>query len=236
LSFMGYTPDNLWETTDNGVTWHTIDGSGIGALPDLPVSWVVMHPVLHDLLFVATDLGLFHSTNGGASWAPVAGGPVNVCIDQLIWKNDRELLCVTHGRGVYLARLPLAGTQVVGTGCATLTPPVLAATSPVIGTTMQFSMAAALPNAPVFLALSMGPPGSVSIGPCTLHVDLLTAFIDFAGTTSGTGAWSAPLALPPQPYLIGLELTAQALLLSASGGPMLGLGDLSTGLHVFLGV
>jgi len=236
LSFMGYTPDNLWETTDNGVTWHTIDGSGSGALPDLPVSWVLMHRVLHDLLFVATDLGLFHSTNGGASWAPVAGGPVNVCIDQLIWKNDRELLCVTHGRGVYLATLPLAGTQVVGTGCATGTPPVLAASSPVVGTTMQFSLAAALPNAPVFLALSMGPPSSVPIGPCTIHVDLLTVFLDFAGLTSGTGAWSAPLALPPQPYLIGLELTAQALLLSASGGPMLGLGDLSTGLRVFLGV
>ena len=236
LSFMGYTPDNLWETLDNGLTWHTIDGSGTSSLPDLPVSWVVMHPVLHDLLFAATDLGLFHSTNGGASWAPVAGGPVNVCIDQLVWKNDRELLCVTHGRGVYVARMPLAGTQVVGTGCATGTPPVLAATSPVVGTTMQFSLAAALANAPVFLALSMGPPSSVPIGSCTIHVDLLTAFIDYAGMTSGTGTWSAPLALPAQPYLIGLELTAQTLLLSASGGPMLNLGDLSTGLRVFLGV
>ncbi|MEO6593243.1 MAG: hypothetical protein ABIP94_00650, partial [Planctomycetota bacterium] len=68
VSFMGYTPDNLWETLDNGATWHTIDGIGTGTLPALPVSWVVMHPVLHDLLFVATDLGLFHSTNGGASW------------------------------------------------------------------------------------------------------------------------------------------------------------------------
>jgi hypothetical protein len=36
LSFMGYTPDNLWETLDNGLTWHTIDGSGTSSLPDLP--------------------------------------------------------------------------------------------------------------------------------------------------------------------------------------------------------
>ncbi|HEX6811679.1 MAG TPA: hypothetical protein VF384_08665 [Planctomycetota bacterium] len=236
LSMMGYTPDNLWETLDNGVTWHTIDGSGTGALPDLPISWVVMHPVLHNLLFVATDLGLFHSTNGGASWAPIAGGPENVCIDQLIWKNDRDLLCVTHGRGVYQARLPLAGTQPVGTGCATLTPPVLAATSPIVGTTMQFSLASAQPNAFVFRAISMGPPIQVPVGPCTVHIDLSIGVIDLAGTTSGTGAWSSPLFLPPFPELIGQQLSAQALLLVAGGGPMLGLGDLSTGLHVFLGL
>ncbi|MEO6595005.1 MAG: hypothetical protein ABIP94_09670 [Planctomycetota bacterium] len=236
VSFMGYTPDNVWETLDNGVSWHTIDGTGSGTLPDLPVSWIVMHPVLHDLLFVATDLGLFHSTDGGASWSPVAGGPENVCIEQLIWKNDRELLCVTHGRGVYLATLPLAGAAVVGTGCASATPPVLAATTPVIGTTMQFSLASARPNAPTFFAINFGGPLQIPVGGgCTVHIDLSVASVILAGATTGTGAWTHALALPPEPYLIGLELTAQALLLGTTG-PMLGVGDLSTGSHVFLGL
>ena len=235
VSLMGYTQDNLWETLDNGVTWHTIDGSGAGALPALPISCVVMHPVLHDLLFVATDLGLFHSTDGGASWAPIAGGPENVCIEQLVWKNGRDLLCVTHGRGVYLATLPLAATQPVGTGCAAGAMPLFAATSPVVGTTMQFSLAGARTNAPVFFAINFGPPLQATVGTCSLHVDLAVAAVTFEGATSASGAWSRPLAVPPLSVFVGQELTAQVLVVGASG-PLFGLGDLSTGLRVFLGL
>jgi hypothetical protein len=235
VSLMGYTPDNLWETLDNGVTWHTIDGAGTSALPEVPVSWVVMHPTMHDLLFVATDIGVFHSTDAGASWAPLAGGPENVCIDQLVWKNDRQLLCVSHGRGVWLATLPLAGTQTVGTGCASGTPPVLAATAPVIGGSTTFSMAAARPNSLVFFAINFGAPVNVPLGGCIVHVDLPNAYAYATSLTSGTGAWSHLLALPAIPSLVGVELTAQNLVIGA-GGPMFGIGDLSTGLHLFLGL
>jgi hypothetical protein len=190
---------------------------------------------MRDLLFVATDIGVFHSTDGGANWAPLAGGPENVCIDQLVWKNDRQLLCVSHGRGVWLATLPLAGTQVVGTGCATGTPPVLAATAPVLGVGTTFSMAAAQPNALVFFAVNFGAPVSVSLGGCIVHVDLPNAYAYVAGSTSGTGTWSHPLALPLIPSLVGAQLTAQNLLLGGSG-PMFGIGDLSTGLNLFLGL
>jgi photosystem II stability/assembly factor-like uncharacterized protein len=235
VSFMGYTPDNLWETLDNGATWHTGDGSGTGALPELPVSWVVMHPTLTNLLFVATDLGLFHSTDSGQSWTPVAGGPENVCIEQLVWKTPRELLCVTHGRGVYLATLPLATSATVGTGCATGVPPVLAASAPIVGATTQFSMAAAAASAPVVFAWNFGPPLQQPVGSCPVHIDLPIASLTLAGTTSAAGAWTLGFPLPPLSGLVGLELTTQTLVL-ASGGPLLGLGDLSTGLHLFLGL
>jgi hypothetical protein len=194
-----------------------------------------MHPVLHDLLFVATDLGLFHSTNGGASWAPIAGGPENVCIDQLVWKNDRQLLCVTHGRGVYLATLPLAGTSPVGSACASTGTPVFAATSPVVGTTMQFNLTGARTNAPVFFAINFGAPLQGTIGSCTLNVDLTAAAVTLEGATSVTGTWSRPLVIPPQSVFIGQQLTAQTLIVGANG-PLLGLGDLSAGLDVFLGL
>ncbi|MFY9342918.1 MAG: hypothetical protein WAT39_10540 [Planctomycetota bacterium] len=235
VSFMGYDPDNLWETLDNGATWHTVDGSGVNALPELPISWVAVHPNLTNLLFVATDLGLFHSTDGGAAWSVVAGGPENVCIEQLIWKNSRDLLCVTHGRGVYQATLPLAATQAVGAGCATGTPPVLTCNLPVVGSTAQFGMAATLPSAPVLFAWNFGPPLAIPVGSCTVHVDLPIAAVVLASSTTAGGTWTHGLPLPPLPALVGLELTTQALVL-AIGGPMLGLGDLSTGLRLFLGL
>ena len=235
VSLMGYTTGNLWETLDNGTTWHAIDGAGAGQLPALPISCVVMHPVLTELLFVATDLGLFHSTNGGVSWAPIAGGPENVCIEQLVWKTGRELLCVTHGRGVYLATLPLAATASVGTGCATGAVPTFTATSPVVGTTMQFQLAAARPSAPVLFAINFGAPLAGQVGSCPLHVDLAIAAVTLEALTSVAGAWSRPLVIPPMSVFVGQQMTAQALVLGA-GGPLLGLGDLSPGLQVFLGL
>jgi hypothetical protein len=235
VSLMGYTTDNVWETLDNGATWHSIDGTGTGQLPALPANWIVMHPVLRDLLLVATDLGLFHSTNGGSSWAPIAGGPANVCIDQLVWKNARDLLCVTHGQGVWQATLPLAATQLVGTGCATAAVPAFAATAPVVGATMQFSLVGARPNEFVLFAINFGPPLQIPVGACPLHVDLAIAAVTVEGTTSATGSWSRPLTVPPIPALVGQELTSQTLV-TGVGGPMLGLGDLSRGLRVFLGL
>lgn len=235
LSFMGYTADNLQETLDGGQTWQSVTGSGAGALPAVPVSWVVMHPTMTGLLFAATDLGLFHSDDGGANWVPIEGGPENVCIEQLSWKNDRELLVVTHGQGAWLAGLPMPATATIGTGCASGTPPVLTATPPALGTTTQFGLAAARPNAVVLFAVHFGAPVSVPFGGCIVHVDLPTAIGYLAGSTSAGGSWSHGVALPTLGSLVGAELTAQTMQLGSSG-PMLGVGDLSTGLSLTLGL
>jgi hypothetical protein len=165
----------------------------------------------------------------------VAGGPENVCIDQLVWKNSRDLLVVTHGRGVYQATVPLAATQPIGTGCATGTPPVLTCSPPIVGGTAQFGMTGTLASTPVLFAWHIGPPLTIPVGACPVHIDLPAAALVLAGTTTATGTWTFGLPLPPLPGLVGLELTTQALVFAANG-PMLGLGDLSTGLRVFLGL
>jgi hypothetical protein len=112
---------------------------------------------------------------------------------------------------------------------------VLAASAPIVGTTTQFSMAAAAPNAPVVFAWNFGPPPQILVGSCPVHIDLPIASLTLAGTTSSAGAWTHGFALPPLSGLVGLELTTQALVL-VGGGPLLGLGDLSTGVHLFLGL
>jgi hypothetical protein len=234
LALLGYTPDNLWRTTDGGATWQPISGSGAGAMPSLPCTWIVQHPRIRSWLFVGTDIGLYWSLDDGQSWQPVTGGPETVAVEQLVWKNDRDLLVVTHGQGVWLATLQAAAVQPVGAGCSNGAVPALSATLPVVGGTQTFSMTGAAANALVFFGFSFGLPVPVAFGSCTLQFDLPNSNPYAAGFTSGTGAWSTALAIPASVIFVGSQITAQTFVFDA-GGPMLGAGDLANGLLSTLG-
>jgi hypothetical protein len=100
VSFGGFASDTLWRTTNTGVTWQDISGSGGSGLPDAPVRSVVVHPFLPAWLYAATDVGVFASENGGETWQVPHDGPSNVAVFQLFWM-DATLVAVTHGRGMY---------------------------------------------------------------------------------------------------------------------------------------
>lgn len=122
---------------------------------------------------------------------------------------------------------------VAGGGCGAGSP-VLSATVPTLGQTQTYTVTSSIPNAPVFFAYSLGSPVATPFGPCTVVVDLAGATSWFVGATSGAGACSFGLYLPPAVGLVGVRLTTQALV-AASGGPMLGAGHLSNGLEIVLG-
>jgi len=44
VTFGGFSADNVWRTTDNGVTWADRTGSGLNGLPDVPVRSLVLPP------------------------------------------------------------------------------------------------------------------------------------------------------------------------------------------------
>lgn len=233
VTLMGYELDNVWRTTDNGVTWQQITGTAPFALPRAPVSWLLRHPRLAGWLFAGTDVGLFISMDDGATWTAVTDGPGPVAIDQLIWRDDRRFLAVTHGRGIFEGTVLAATTAPVGTGCG-VGPPVLTAAPPVLGQGQLHSMTAAPANAAVFFGYSFGPPVPTPIGACTILLDLPNSAPFLAGTTDGSGAWSYTLAIPLLPVLAGNEVTAQALAL-VSGGPLLGAAEVSNGVLLTLG-
>jgi photosystem II stability/assembly factor-like uncharacterized protein len=98
-SFGGFSSGNVWSTTDGGTTWTDISGG----LPQAPALSVAIDPHESSFLYLGTAVGVFASSDAGASWSPSNDGPANVEVDQLFWVND-TLYAATHGRGMFALR------------------------------------------------------------------------------------------------------------------------------------
>lgn len=112
-TFKGGKDNYVYKTTDAGATWTGIDGTGDAGLPDAPVASIVVDPLNSASIYVGTDLGVFVSLDGGASWAredaPYADVPVeNLTLDRNAGLSN--LFAVTQGRGVWRVSLPDSGT------------------------------------------------------------------------------------------------------------------------------
>jgi photosystem II stability/assembly factor-like uncharacterized protein len=95
-TFGGFNSDNIYRTTDGGITWANI----AGGLPIAPVRSLVIAPFNSSFLYVGNDVGVFASANGGASWSPGNEGAANAAVDELFWMNN-TLVAATHGRGIF---------------------------------------------------------------------------------------------------------------------------------------
>jgi len=100
---------HVWKTTNLSAatpTW-TLSGSGI---PDVPVNTIVINPgnTLH--LYAGTDIGVFSSIDGGATWSPYSTGLPRVAVFDMALQNvagNRRLRIATHGRGIW-ERVPIS--------------------------------------------------------------------------------------------------------------------------------
>jgi uncharacterized protein (TIGR03437 family) len=95
---------HVWRTTNGGQAWSGIDGTGMGRLPDVPAHSIAIDPSNTARLYVATDVGVFVSTNGGMSWAVEDTGFPNVITETLVMhvaSGVTQLYAFTHGRGAW---------------------------------------------------------------------------------------------------------------------------------------
>ena len=96
---------HAFKTVNGGATWASIDGSGATGIPDIPVHSIVVDPDNGARLYLGTDLGVFVSIDGGATWmAEETGFGPTVTEWLVLMKNPagRKLLfAFTHGRGVW---------------------------------------------------------------------------------------------------------------------------------------
>lgn len=110
VSYMGWEPDNVWRSENAGATWVQITGQGSGKLPSAPASALAVHRTQPGWVFVGTDIGIFASHNDGQTWMTSTIGPGTVPVEELIWRDDKTVMAVTHGRGIFLGDVgPFAG-------------------------------------------------------------------------------------------------------------------------------
>ena len=90
----------LLKSTDKGRTWSSINGD----LPKRLVTWrLVQDHVKKDLLFAATEFGVYFTTNGGKNWLQLKGGIPTIAIrDITIQRRENDLVAASFGRGFYI--------------------------------------------------------------------------------------------------------------------------------------
>jgi hypothetical protein len=107
-TYAGFGGAHVWMSTDNGVTWTPRDGSGDGALPDIPVHSIAVDPSRPDRLYLGTDLGVFVSLDRGQTWAVENSGFANAVTETVLigkGENGPAVYAFTHGRGAWRAEL-----------------------------------------------------------------------------------------------------------------------------------
>ncbi len=97
----GFSDGNkVWKTTDLGLTWVNLSGN----LPNLPCSDLFVDPDNTDHLYVANDIGVYVSTDGGTSWEYGSEGMPFVPVIDFDYVKIGELKYLragTHGRSIY---------------------------------------------------------------------------------------------------------------------------------------
>jgi photosystem II stability/assembly factor-like uncharacterized protein len=105
----GFGTAHVWRGVVGGAgtaTWTDASGTGGGQLPDIPANALVIDPAAADTMYVATDVAVFRTTDGGATWSPFSEGLPNCAVfDMDLHAPTRLLRAATHGRGLWERKL-----------------------------------------------------------------------------------------------------------------------------------
>ncbi len=97
--FGDYTP-YLLKSTNRGQSWTSIAGD----LPDRHLVWrVVQDHVNPQLMFTATEFGLFFTVDGGGQWVELDGGAPTISFrDVVIQRRENDVVAASFGRGIFI--------------------------------------------------------------------------------------------------------------------------------------
>jgi len=88
------------KSSDKGKTWTLINGN----LPSKLLIWrLVQDHVKKDLLFAATEFGIYFTNDGGTNWIKLKGGVPTISFrDITIQRTENDLVAGSFGRGIFI--------------------------------------------------------------------------------------------------------------------------------------
>jgi len=108
----GYSGQRVRRSTDGGATW--TDATGVlptDQLPALPVNAIVVDQNNPDIVYVANDIGVFRTRDGGQAWDDFSDGFLNMDVPRILVtglelrRSTNTLYASTMGRGAYRRQL-----------------------------------------------------------------------------------------------------------------------------------
>jgi photosystem II stability/assembly factor-like uncharacterized protein len=116
LAIQGFGTGHLFRTDNMGKSWldvtPTVLMDGAKVQIDTPVNSVLIDPAHPSNVYIATDTGVFVTTDRGTTWSPHGTGLPRTAIVELKMSEDRRIIAATHGRGAWvIAPLSSAGSR-----------------------------------------------------------------------------------------------------------------------------
>src|SRR5207237_2580242 len=90
--YFGNSTSHIYKTTNlnNAIpTWTGLDG---GQIPDVPVNAFVIDPQDSNTIYAGTDIGVYRSVDGGATWVAFSNGLPRVAVFDAAIQNHNRLL------------------------------------------------------------------------------------------------------------------------------------------------
>ncbi len=103
IVYSGFGTPHVYKTTNYGKSWFSISNG----LPDIPVNAIEIHPDNGNMIFIATDIGVFATFDGGDSWFPYGRGLARAPATDLAFnkyymgQTTQYLRVATHGRSIW---------------------------------------------------------------------------------------------------------------------------------------
>ena len=90
----------IYKSNDKGRSWRSITSN----IPDRTLTWrLVQDHIEKDLLFAATEFGIYFSVTGGSRWIKLTGNVPTISFrDIAIHKRENDLVGASFGRGFFV--------------------------------------------------------------------------------------------------------------------------------------
>lgn len=108
VSFSGYGNKHIFKSSNYGMDWTAIDLT----LPDVPINSIILHPENEEIIFAASDIGVFATFNGGNDWLSYGSDLPRTPVMDLKFHSNRYVLpeltlrAATYGRSVWEIEVP----------------------------------------------------------------------------------------------------------------------------------